>query len=82
MRKLGFGENVRFLGVAICRATPSITEKLGAATTANIEAANNPLFRISEPDPMMVNNTINLFILSVKLAENCSVTIFQNYNLT
>lgn len=55
VRELGKNENMRFLGLALCRAIPSATERLqGAATTVNIEAAENPNLRKSEPDPMLV----------------------------
>jgi peptidylprolyl isomerase domain and WD repeat-containing protein 1 len=46
---------MRFMGVALCRAVPGVTERLqGAATSANVEAAENPNLRKSEPDPMLV----------------------------
>uniref|UniRef100_A0A914CWE9 peptidylprolyl isomerase n=1 Tax=Acrobeloides nanus TaxID=290746 RepID=A0A914CWE9_9BILA len=55
VRELGKHENMRFMGVALCRAVPSVTERLqGAATSANVEAAENPNLRKSEPDPMLV----------------------------
>jgi hypothetical protein len=56
VRKIGTGENFRFLGLALCRAIPSITEKLqGAAPTANMAASENPIFTVgNEPDPMLV----------------------------
>ena len=55
IRELGKNENVRFMAAALCRAVPTATERLqGAATTANIEAAENPNLRKSEPDPMLV----------------------------
>lgn len=55
VRELGKGENVRFVGVALCRAVPDATEKLqGAATSIDVEAAENPNLRRSEPDPMLV----------------------------
>ncbi|KAF7634070.1 hypothetical protein Mgra_00006488 [Meloidogyne graminicola] len=55
VRKIGTNENLRFFGIALCRAVPSVTEKLqGAATSAHVEAADNPNLKISEPDPMLV----------------------------
>uniref|UniRef100_A0A914I6V2 peptidylprolyl isomerase n=1 Tax=Globodera rostochiensis TaxID=31243 RepID=A0A914I6V2_GLORO len=55
VRRIGLGENLRFIGVTLCRAVPSVTEKLqGAATSVRVEAADNPNLRISEPDPMLV----------------------------
>lgn len=55
IRQIGKAENIRFVGVALCRAIPKISEKLqGAATSIDIEAAENPNLRISEPDPMLV----------------------------
>ncbi|KAL3124066.1 hypothetical protein niasHT_004655 [Heterodera trifolii] len=66
-RRIGAGENLRFVGVALCRAVPGVTEKLqGAATSVKVEAADNPNLRINEPDPMLVtcahrNNRFYLF---------------------
>ncbi|KAH7708278.1 cyclophilin-type peptidyl-prolyl cis-trans isomerase-15 [Aphelenchoides avenae] len=55
VRELGKGENVRFVGMTLCRAVPDATEKLqGAATSINVEAAENPNLRRSEPDPMLI----------------------------
>lgn len=55
MRKIGKGENVRFLGVALCRAVPQLEEKhQGAATSIDVEAADNPNLKQTEPDPMLV----------------------------
>ncbi|CAK5103306.1 unnamed protein product [Meloidogyne enterolobii] len=55
VRQIGTSENLRLFGIALCRAVPSVTEKLqGAATSVRVEAAENPNLRISEPDPMLV----------------------------
>lgn len=55
VREIGKGENVRFVGAALCRAMPSVTEKLqGAATSINVEAAENPNLKNTEPDPMII----------------------------
>ncbi|MFH4976620.1 hypothetical protein AB6A40_003329 [Gnathostoma spinigerum] len=55
VRELGKTENMRFLGVALCRAVPDVKERLqGAAVTISIEAADNPNLAKLEPDPMLV----------------------------
>jgi len=66
VRELGKGENVRFVGMTLCRAVPDATEKLqGAATSINVEAAENPNLRRSEPDPMLVRAVSSDYTLSV-----------------
>lgn len=56
VRNLGKMESSRFIGVAICRAMPSASERLkGAALTAQVEASDNPALRKSDPDPMIVS---------------------------
>lgn len=56
VREIGKGENIRFLGVALCRAVPNASEKLqGAATSFDVEAAENPNLKAGEPDPMIVS---------------------------
>lgn len=55
VRQIGKVENVRFLNIALCRAVLSVNEKLqGAATSANVEAADNPNLKNNEPDPMLI----------------------------
>lgn len=57
VRDLGKAESVRFMGVAICRAMPTTTERLkGAAVTAEIEASENPALRKFDVDPMIVSS--------------------------
>ncbi len=48
-------ESIRFLQISLCRAVPGPNERLqGTTTTIEAEAAENPLFRRAEPDPMIV----------------------------
>uniref|UniRef100_F1L033 peptidylprolyl isomerase n=1 Tax=Ascaris suum TaxID=6253 RepID=F1L033_ASCSU len=55
VREVGKMENMRFLGVSLCRAVPDVKERLqGAAATVETEAADNPNLKRSEPDPMIV----------------------------
>ncbi|KAI6194029.1 Cyclophilin-type peptidyl-prolyl cis-trans isomerase-15 [Aphelenchoides besseyi] len=55
VREIGKGENARFLAVSLCRALPDSRELLqGAATSIEIETADNPNLRRSEPDPMLI----------------------------
>ncbi|KAI1727510.1 cyclophilin type peptidyl-prolyl cis-trans isomerase/CLD domain-containing protein [Ditylenchus destructor] len=55
IREIGKGENIRFLGVALCKAVPNASEKLqGAATSFDVEAAENPNLKAGEPDPMII----------------------------
>jgi peptidylprolyl isomerase domain and WD repeat-containing protein 1 len=55
VREIGKPENLRILGVALCRAVPSVNERLqGAAATVETEASENPGLQRAEPDPMMV----------------------------
>uniref|UniRef100_A0A915AK08 peptidylprolyl isomerase n=1 Tax=Parascaris univalens TaxID=6257 RepID=A0A915AK08_PARUN len=55
VREVGKMENMRFLGVSLCRAIPDVKERLqGAAATVETEAADNPNLKRSEPDPMIV----------------------------
>ncbi|TMS34756.1 hypothetical protein L596_002284 [Steinernema carpocapsae] len=55
IRSIGKGEIARFTGVGLCRAIPDVRERLqGAATTAEVEAANNPNLKGYDPDPMLV----------------------------
>lgn len=48
-RELGKGENIRFLGVALCRAVPNVT-------TADLDLVDNPNLKKIEPDPMLVSS--------------------------
>ncbi|KAI6226175.1 Cyclophilin-type peptidyl-prolyl cis-trans isomerase-15, Bmcyp-15 [Aphelenchoides fujianensis] len=52
VREIGKGENARFLAVSLCRALPDSREE--AATSIQVETAENPNLRKSEPDPMLV----------------------------
>ncbi|CAG9530922.1 unnamed protein product [Cercopithifilaria johnstoni] len=55
VREIGKNENMRFLGVSLCRAVPDFKEQLqGAAATIDAMAAANPNLKKTEPDPMLV----------------------------
>ncbi|VDN95041.1 unnamed protein product [Brugia pahangi] len=55
IREIGKNENMRFLGVSLCRAVPYFKGQLqGAAVTVDAVAATNPNLKKTEPDPMLV----------------------------
>uniref|UniRef100_A0A915PG71 peptidylprolyl isomerase n=1 Tax=Setaria digitata TaxID=48799 RepID=A0A915PG71_9BILA len=55
IREIGKNENMRFLGVSLCRALPDFKEQLqGAAATIDALAATNPNLKKTDPDPMLV----------------------------
>ncbi|VDK79317.1 unnamed protein product [Litomosoides sigmodontis] len=55
VREIGKNENMRFLGVSLCRAMPDFREQLqGAAATIDALVATNPNLKKTEPDPMLV----------------------------
>ncbi|CAD5212795.1 unnamed protein product [Bursaphelenchus okinawaensis] len=55
VREIGKGENARFMSVALCRAMLDSRELLqGAATSLEVEAADNPNLKRAEPDPMLI----------------------------
>uniref|UniRef100_A0A914V921 peptidylprolyl isomerase n=1 Tax=Plectus sambesii TaxID=2011161 RepID=A0A914V921_9BILA len=55
VREIGKPENMRILGLALCRAMPAANERLqGAAVTVQTEASENPGLQRFDPDPMMV----------------------------
>lgn len=57
VREIGKMESIRFLKMDLCRAVPGPNERLQGSSTMTVEseAAENPLFRRAEPDPMIVN---------------------------
>uniref|UniRef100_A0A0N5AIS8 peptidylprolyl isomerase n=1 Tax=Syphacia muris TaxID=451379 RepID=A0A0N5AIS8_9BILA len=55
VREIGKGENLRFIGVSLCRAVPNLSDHLqGAAATIDMVAADNPNLKRTDPDPMLV----------------------------
>lgn len=55
VREIGKGENARFMAISLSRALPDAREFLqGSATTMDVEVAENPNLKRSEPDPLLV----------------------------
>ncbi|VDD92961.1 unnamed protein product [Enterobius vermicularis] len=54
-REIGKSENLRLIGVSLCRAVPNVNDQLqGAAATIDMVAAENPNLNKTDPDPMLV----------------------------